>query len=745
MGLSAIEKFNARFQKSEAYKKQQEAKKQEEFHEEIIASPDEDIAVSGDGYFKFHKNSSGDANPHYFLSEELLVPHTQNTDTQRLQMFSNHIAQFVHLKTPEFPRVFTNFENQIGEYSIAYKRAKEDFTIIAKVVKNEFNYDLIIQYKKSKIYDILHFNKAHNITEDYGYSVNDCLVDKEVGDTVNKDEFIYKSDNYDEEGNFSYGVNLKAVFIPYKNMTYEDGVVISKSAAEKLTSYKVEKTMFTINGNDLLLNLYGTDLVYKSFPKIGEHVNSGILVASRRRDKRTSLYDLQTHKLKQVDPSNDEVIYTSGGTVTDINIFSNKTLGELRKLRNEGKLDIFNSELLVLYEDQQRYWHELATELEKIIPCKQLSEAEIKQERSEFGHVAKHPIPRELNENKYTNELSYFWKLAHENIDERIQWRDDGKVFDNFKVEFTILKEDPLTEGCKITNRYGGKGVVSMIVDDDKLPITEDGTRADIVLNPLGIVNRLNPSTLIEQYLNFMADHVMKLIRQAEDPSEKIDLYLEFLKMINKKEYDFFDIELMMMNRSQKEEFAQELEREGIYIHQPPFFGNTGEEQFMKIFKEHPEWCTEYKFEGIEKPMTMGDIYFIRLKHQASNKSSMRSAGNLNVKNLPAKSALKKEKKIQYANTPIRLGEMEVTNLMIAKDPKIVEKLLKTYSTNEVLREQTISQLLSPGKTPSGHLKNTLNMDLDVNLKDNPAVSKEILEKYLNTLGYSIFDNTDDE
>ena len=447
MGLSAIEKFNARLQKSEAYKKQQAAKKQEEVHEEVIAPPDEDIGVSGDGYFKFHKNSNNDVNPHYFLSEELLVPHAQNTDTQRLQMFSNHIAQLVHLKAPEFPRVFTNFEDQIGEYSIAYSKAKEDFTIIAKVVKNEFNYDLIIQYKKSKVYDILHFNKAHNITEDYGYSVNDCLADKEVGDTVNKDEFIYKSDNYDEEGNFSYGVNLKALFIPYKNMTYEDGVVISKSAAKKLTSYKVEKTMFTINGNDLLLNLYGTDLVYKSFPKIGEHVNSGILVASRRRDKRTSLYDLQTHKLKQVDPSNDEVIYTSGGTVTDINIFSNKSLGELRKLRNEGKLDIFNSELLVLYEDQQRYWQELATELEKIIPCKQLSEAEVKQEKSEFGHVAKHPIPRELNENKYTNELSYFWKLAHENIDERIQWRDDGKVFDNFKVEFTILKEDPLTEG----------------------------------------------------------------------------------------------------------------------------------------------------------------------------------------------------------------------------------------------------------------------------------------------------------
>lgn len=45
------------------------------------------------------------------------------------------------------------------------------------------------------------------------------------------------------------------------------------------------------------------------------------------------------------------------------------------------------------------------------------------------------------------------------------------------------------------------------------------------------------------------------------------------------------------------------------------------------------------------------------VKHESSNKMSMRSATNLNVKNLPAKSTLKKEKKILYSTTPIRLGK----------------------------------------------------------------------------------------
>ena len=62
---------------------------------------------------------------------------------------------------------------------------------------------------------------------------------------------------------------------------------------KKLTSYKVEKTMFSINTNDVLLNLYGDDVEYKSFPKVGEYIDSRVLVASRRRDKRSIMYDFQ--------------------------------------------------------------------------------------------------------------------------------------------------------------------------------------------------------------------------------------------------------------------------------------------------------------------------------------------------------------------------------------------------------------------------------------------------------------------
>ncbi len=436
--------FNMAWFKAQAEKKKAEEAAKLAAEETTKVKEPEPETIEG-GYYQFMKEPKN--NPHYYMAEELTTPWVDSTDTQRLNMYSNHCSQMVHLKSPEIPRVLTNFENQVGEYSIAYKKADMNMKVIAKVVKNPYNYDLIVQ-KENGVYDLIHYSCAKHITEDYGYKVNDCIPDIQPGDTIEKGENIYKSDNYDDDGNFMTGVNLKAIYIPFANMTYEDGVVISKSAAEKLVSYKVETTTISINNNDLLVNLYGKNGEYKSFPKVGDFVDSKVLVASRRKDKRTSLFELQEKNISDINQASDDITYTSGGTVVDIDVFNNVPLAELRK-----RHDIFNQEILEVIENNYRYYSELATELEKIIPCRELTESEIRNEKNDFGHVIKHPIDRDKNPNKYTDELSYYWKVAHEYVDEKILWRSDSKSFDNFKVQFTILKENHLTAGSKVTGR----------------------------------------------------------------------------------------------------------------------------------------------------------------------------------------------------------------------------------------------------------------------------------------------------
>jgi DNA-directed RNA polymerase beta subunit len=647
----------------------------------------------------YHDFKDNKDNPHYFLSEELLVPRgVNNSDTQRINMFANHINQFIHLVKPEFPKVFTNFENQVGKYSVAYKEAKEDFVIIAKIYKNKYNYDLIVQYKQSKVYDILHYRRAVNITEDYGYALEDCIPDKDVGDTLSKGEYVYRSTNYDDDKNYSYGINLKSVFLPFKNLTYEDGVVISESAAKKLAAYKVEQTIFSINSNDILINLYGDEYYYKSFPRIGDIIDNRILVAIRRIQHDRILYDFKSEKLMEIDNLDDTVIYTDGGEVVDIDVFSNIPLGKLKERENE-----FSKEIVEIYEEQYNYYKKLADELEKIIPCRVLTEDEEKEEIKKYGMVIKHPILRADNSNKYTDELAYWWKNAHEQINEKIYWRHEGKTFDSFKLQFTILKENPVTPGVKITNRYGGKGTLAMILPDEEMPTTEDGVVAEAVLNPLGVLNRLNLAQIIEQYINLMTDNLIKSLKEKQDNLfEMEDEFFGFMKIINKEQYDFLDMEYIMMNRSQKEQFFQDIIDNGIYIHQSPYMGNTTMDEFTEIYEKYPHLVEKSRFINIEKPMIMADMYFIRLKHETANKTSIRATGLNNIKNLPSKSTLKKQKKILVSQTPIRLGRQNsilpsINSKYAGNSDRVMTKTISRLKILNILLKQYIIETKTKG------------------------------------------------
>mgnify|MGYP003455582240 CR=1 FL=1 len=63
-----------------------------------------------------------------------------------------------------------------------------------------------------------------------------------------------------------------------------------------------------------------------------------------------------------------------------------------------------------------------------------------------------------------------------------------------FKVVYTIrvrlIKYSRCVKGEKITNRFGGKGVVSAIIPDNQMPIV-NGKRIEVVLNPYSTINRV--------------------------------------------------------------------------------------------------------------------------------------------------------------------------------------------------------------------------------------------------------------
>jgi len=76
-------------------------------------------------------------------------------------------------------------------------------------------------------------------------------------------------------------------------------------------------------------------------------------------------------------------------------------------------------------------------------------------------------------------------------------------VLKRIQVEVASLRK--IQAGDKLAGRHGNKGVVSKVIREEEMPFLEDGTPVDIVLNPLGVVSRMNLGQILETHLGLAA------------------------------------------------------------------------------------------------------------------------------------------------------------------------------------------------------------------------------------------------
>ena len=72
-------------------------------------------------------------------------------------------------------------------------------------------------------------------------------------------------------------------------------------------------------------------------------------------------------------------------------------------------------------------------------------------------------------------------------------------------VEIAVAQLRKISVGDKLAGRHGNKGVISKILPVEEMPYLPDGTPVDIILNPLGVVSRMNLGQVLETHLGWAA------------------------------------------------------------------------------------------------------------------------------------------------------------------------------------------------------------------------------------------------
>jgi DNA-directed RNA polymerase subunit beta len=84
------------------------------------------------------------------------------------------------------------------------------------------------------------------------------------------------------------------------------------------------------------------------------------------------------------------------------------------------------------------------------------------------------------------------------------------------QIQVSVAQLRKISVGDKLAGRHGNKGVISRIAPLEDMPHLPDGTPVDMILNPLGVVSRMNIGQILETHLGWAA---MKLGYKAASPA----------------------------------------------------------------------------------------------------------------------------------------------------------------------------------------------------------------------------------
>lgn len=619
-----------------------------------------------------------------------------------------HYAQFTQktcLLNPDVAYITTGYENLIGKYSSSFNKVDDNrnWQVIGKIERFSnvpgHHYYLFIMDEYNNIDMIERVSYCYN-TESYGFLYDNSYLDNlNVGSIIPGGTTVKKSKSFDMADNYMMGHNLTTMYVsdPY---TTEDAIKISESTRWMMARPEINVVRVIINDNDIPLNLYGNNQVYKMFPDIGESIEKGIL-CGLRTERNDEVFFAQSGDRLRKTMINDTT-YKTKGKVVDVRIYCNKDISTSANGIYEGQLDYYD-------RDYKRFCNEVVNLLSNYI------------DNSDY---------------KKSNDLEEFYTICEDVVKGKQYFNDN--VFNNIIVDFVVFHAAPVQEGDKFTSRYGGKGVISQIVPDDEMPRLGD-QQVDLIWNIATCINRLNLGQLFEHSLNYISKSIVDYIKLMNfDASMIIDILSRYLYILSEEYAEYFIDQMESCINDDEAMFTLgdwiTEDGDGLYLAIKPISETMTFEKLLKIYEEFPWIKPQYicnphrdsrgriRYVESKKPGIVAKQYIYRMKQNAEEKHSATSMSATNVKGLNSKSKAAKMFIRTCANTPVRFGEME-SNIFDSMNCEVHIMNLMLYSTSPQGR-RNVKYLLD-------------NYDFNVVLSDDAkSRSAEIVNCILKCKGY---------
>jgi DNA-directed RNA polymerase beta subunit len=604
----------------------------------------------------------GEIKDENFLAQELLIPGASCIDGMRTLMFSKHSNQVSTPVNPEVPRVFTGYENFIGKHSYGIQKVTGTVLFVNKL--------FIVYSDELNILRTIYKDPISKTIENYGLKLK---YDEDLVRNQKLDDHLVKTcSHFDESGvDFGYGVNLLTAPFSYKGFTFEDGIGVRKSVAEKILRYDlVKKEMISANSNDVFLNIRGKGKSYEPFYKIGETVDK--ILAIRRKADYSNLSMLLPEALKEPNPN--DLIISAKGLVLDINVYCNDP--------DELALRPAYSYINEVYLEKKELYSKFADRITELLKTKH-------KQSNELIYVPSH-------------ETQFYLKKALNYVNGT--WTNSGSSFDFLNIEYVISEEKHVEVGSKLTDRMAGKGVSAIIIPDEDMPVTEDGRILDVVTNPIAPENRLIAAKRYELEVTYIINQVIKALNNAFNFTSETainfsdaDRYHDFFKelmqdIMNDKDYNFYLSQIKQVKDSFSEEeykwfiiqLVSEISVENYSIQIRPFLNRLSFKWLESLYDKYEVKPSKIFFhpkdpKPMAQPMIYGYSYWVILRHQPVGKASARSLGYYSRLGVPAKTISEKSSNpLEIGSTPVRMGEQERFYLYLLNNPDLVRYLMDT-------------------------------------------------------------------